>query len=59
MSKRRLPHCWVCKKEGSCADGTMKLAEVEEGHSIYLCPKHYENREAIIQLYLKERAEKL
>ena len=53
--KRRLPHCWLCKKEGSCVDGSMKLVWVEEGHGIYLCPEHYENKEEIVRQYLAER----
>lgn len=51
---KRLPHCWLCKKEGSCADGTMKTAKVEEGHYIYLCPEHYEKRTEIVAQYIRE-----
>jgi len=52
------PHCYVCKKEGDCSKGTMKVAKVDENMGIYLCPEHYENKEEVISAFWKERKKK-
>jgi hypothetical protein len=53
--KQRYPRCFICHKEGDCSKNTMKLHEVEEKVSIYLCPTHYEVKEDAEKLYWSRR----
>jgi len=51
----RLPHCYLCHKEGDCSKGTMKSFEVEEGISVYLCSDHFNSTQEAIELYYAQK----